>query len=272
MPLFEQTVPIDHGVVAALLRKHWGLELGGIIKASQNHTFSATDLSSSSLRQFSVRVTPDPHKKHRERIASELQFVQYAAKTVPGVCVSVSPKNFVMSVSDGNEQPMFVQDGDLVVCVFQWAKGALLPFMEMRWMTDANVVHACGAWFAQLHAESRSFSVEFPDVVVQRWDDAHEGLLRGTLLHPDDIAAASDAEHFGVCHGDMNCSNFFFDDLTSSLSVFDWDQCQRAWYMWDVVTPLFTVVMLRDGGLPVAGDPVPEANPEAFAAALIGGY
>lgn len=38
MHLFE-TIPVDHKLVAELVLKHWNLNLGKLLKASQNHTF-----------------------------------------------------------------------------------------------------------------------------------------------------------------------------------------------------------------------------------------
>lgn len=43
MPLFESAIPVNNEKIAAILNERWGLKLGKIIKASQNHTFEASD-------------------------------------------------------------------------------------------------------------------------------------------------------------------------------------------------------------------------------------
>jgi methylmalonyl-CoA mutase N-terminal domain/subunit len=45
MPLFEQSIPINRDEISKIVAQHWDIELGGIIKASQNHTFLATKKS-----------------------------------------------------------------------------------------------------------------------------------------------------------------------------------------------------------------------------------
>jgi hypothetical protein len=39
--------------------------------------------------------------------------------------------------------------------------------------------------------------------------------------------------------------------------VYDWDQVQQGFYLWDLSQAIFTIVMLEEAGLPVAGTPVP---------------
>jgi hypothetical protein len=77
MPLFEQSIPINRDEISKIVEEHWDLELGAIIKASQNHTFLAT--KKSNQEKVIVRVTPDPHNKHFERIQREIAYVSYLA-------------------------------------------------------------------------------------------------------------------------------------------------------------------------------------------------
>lgn len=50
--------------------------------------------------------------------------------------------------------------GDVIVVVFEWAKGQPLNFMEFRWMRDKAVIFAWGRFFSQLHKLSRTFESE----------------------------------------------------------------------------------------------------------------
>jgi hypothetical protein len=85
-------------------------------------------------------------------IQDEITFVNYVcSKGVQHVCAPVAAK------SDG----AFVKvDGDLIFCVFNWAKGEPLNFMEFRFMLDETVVTAWGKFFAEFHASSKQFSIE----------------------------------------------------------------------------------------------------------------
>jgi len=75
-----------------------------------------------------------------------------------------------------------------------------------------------------------------------------------------------------VIHGDLNCSNFFYDKKEKVLNVFDTDQVQRGFYLWDVSQAIFTSYMLEHAGMPVSGTPVPEANSKEFQSWIVEGY
>jgi Ser/Thr protein kinase RdoA (MazF antagonist) len=287
MPLFEQSIPINHEDVAAIVKHHWNLELKQLIKGSQNHTFAAEQVAageedSSTVTKFAVRVTPDPTGKHIPRIEDEIFFVKYLQQAgIHHICAPVDVANTEPMVLTAEAGPSnvsmnkcIVRCGSLIVVVFNWAIGGPLAFLEYRWMLDEKVVRTVGRWLANCHNISRRFSIDHPEVAarIQRWDQIHEGVLAGSELHPDDEAAANDIQEFGVIHGDFNCSNYFYDDETDTLSVFDWDQTHRGWYLWDLAQACHTSIMLSEVGLPVAGTPVPQANPKAFQELIISGY
>eukprot|EP01127_Copromyxa_protea_P011338 TRINITY_DN2844_c0_g1_i2.p1 TRINITY_DN2844_c0_g1~~TRINITY_DN2844_c0_g1_i2.p1 ORF type:complete len:322 (-),score=37.35 TRINITY_DN2844_c0_g1_i2:416-1381(-) len=261
MSLFEKTVQIDHVEVRGLVHKHWNLELGDIIKASQNHTFKAHSKTGDA---FAVRVTPDPDRLHRDRISQEVQFVLFVvAHNLEHVCAPIP-------TVDGE---FVVNSGHLVIVVSQWAKGAPLDFFSYRWV-ERDVVVAWGMWLAELHRISRLFTTENAGIAkkIQRWDQIHHGILEGSEIHPDDQAVVEDPQHFGVLHGDLNVSNFFFAEETKEFHVFDWDQVQQGWYLWDVAQSELTVYMLAEAGSLVDGSPVPQADPATFEGWMVEGY
>jgi RIO-like serine/threonine protein kinase len=42
----------------------------------------------------------------------------------------------------------------------------------------------------------------------------------------EDLAVIGNPQHYGVIHGDINISNYFYLPDESTLFVFDWDQVQ----------------------------------------------
>jgi Ser/Thr protein kinase RdoA (MazF antagonist) len=264
MPLFDQTIEVSSNEVAQIVAANWNLQLGKIIKASQNHTFEAVEQSTGI--KFVVRVTPDPEVKYQQRVEKELIFVNYcvASNKIQHICAPI--KNI-----HGN---YLIRSGDLLIIVSEWAKGAPLDFMSYRWMTDRNIVIAWGKWLAELHQVSKQFSVDHPETAttVQRWDQVHSCILEGSEIHSDDIAVMKDPEHYGVLHGDLNVSNLFFVDETQTLSVYDWDQTQQGWYLFDVAQSELAVYMLNEAGSLVDGSVVSEANPVQFEEWMVEGY
>ena len=65
-------------------------------------------------------------------------------------------------------------------------------------------------------------------------------------------------------HGDLNTSNIHYVDEKDHLSVYDTDQVQMGYYLFDVAQACFTIVMLEDGGMPVSGTPVEVLNRQEF--------
>ena len=245
--------------------------------ASQNHTFSAERASN---EKFAVRVTPDPFRKHQQRVEDEVTFVNFISKTgLHHVCSPVQvaktePLVISNEKSEVSHDGLVVRLNSLIIVVFSWAIGSPLGFLEYRWMLDESVIRSVGVWLASFHQYSRDFNTAFPEISarIQRWNEVHDSVLSSARVDPIDEAVVSDPQHFGIIHGDLNCSNYFFDESTKALSVFDWDQTQRGWFLWDVAQAIFTVVMLSEAGLPISCTPVPEANPAAFTDILISGY
>merc|ERR1711879_819053 len=106
---------------------------------------------------------------------------------------------------------------------------------------------------------------EHPEVFarMRAWDELHEGVQK---------AIVGDPEHWGVLHGDINVSNFFWVADKKQLIVFDWDQCCVGWYLLDLAQAAFSCYMLAEAGMPVSGDLVPFANPEQHSSWMIAGY
>ena len=63
------------------MKAHWDITLGKLIKGSQNHTFEGTKTNSEGKEEkFSIRVTPDPQQKSRQRIQDEIFFVRFLSQ------------------------------------------------------------------------------------------------------------------------------------------------------------------------------------------------
>jgi len=149
MPLFESTIPVSQERIAKLVAQHWGLTLGALLKESQNHTFLLSQvLEGGEEKKYILRVTPDPKGHHKDRISREAAFVGYLTSEVKlkYACGPIPTKDTGEYV---------VIDGDLVLIVSEFARGEPLDYFKPRWMSDKELVHAWGKWFALLHQASR---------------------------------------------------------------------------------------------------------------------
>jgi uncharacterized protein (DUF2252 family) len=107
---------------------------------------------------------------------------------------------------------------------------------------------------------------------LTRWDDVHDGILRGSEPPP----LPDSPDHFGVIHGDLNPSNFHLIRVEGEsgveIDVFDFDQCQVGWFLYDMSQPIFAVQMACHAGMPLSGDKVEGLDVDMFTEWLLEGY
>ena len=262
MPLFCEAIPVNHEQVSKIVLENWNVRLGKCIKESQNHTFFAEN----DQEQFIVRVTPDPISERFEQFKDEMSLILYMHNKGLGVCPPIAIKS--------NAKVYVIREGDLNISVFTLAKGKGLPFPEFRWMTDEKVVIATGRWLGQFHTFSKQFMIDCPEIAnrMRMWNTLHDGVMSEYVPDEIDSKQINDPNKWGVLHGDVNPSNWFYCEEEDSLYVFDWDQCQQGWFMLDVAQTCHAPQMLKSHGMPVNGDPVPEADPEKYNSLIIKGY
>jgi Ser/Thr protein kinase RdoA (MazF antagonist) len=114
---------------------------------------------------------------------------------------------------------------------------------------DRPLFHLWGETMARLHQLSGTFEAP-PDARRPDWPDdpvagcrvdgvsldAETGALRDELVGwmrriPPDPA------HYGMVHGDFERTNFLLDD--GSIRLFDFDDCCRHWFFWDIASALW---------------------------------
>lgn len=61
-----------------------------------------------------------------------------------------------------------------------------------------------------------------------------------------------DALHYGVTHLDLHFGNFFVDPAKNLITLFDFDNCARGWYVMDIAMLLFDVLVVYQGEEPLA--------------------
>lgn len=261
MPLFE-SISVDVERLRQVAKDHWNVELGDCLKASQNHTYMAVGNDG---ERFVLRVMPDPDNTRLKSIELEVGLLDYLHENKLPVCCTV--KSSLTSSS-------IVHMDTLVVCLFVYATGEPVVFTDWKWMKDRNIVFNLGRWFALLHKLTREFAQKYPELSshARHWQSLHDGVLAGVEVDAQDQQLASDPNHFGLIHGDVNPSNYFWDPTRNMPSMFDWDQLQRSWFLYDLSAPIWGVVALEKGGSPIDQSKVEGTDPELYTAWLLEGY
>lgn len=261
MPLFE-TIPIDIDQVRQLARDHWGVDVGECLKTSQNHTFLA---NKGTTERFVLRVTPDPENKRFDSTELEVALLAYLHENKLPVCRAIQSSVTSTAV---------VRSSSLVICLFTFATGEPVVFTDWTWMTNRDIVVGLGRWLARLHKLTRHFVQEQPTLAARarHWTTLHDGVLAGVQVDERDNRTVSDPAYFGIIHGDVNPSNYYWDPTVGMPCMFDWDQLQRSWFLYDLSAPIWGIVMLERAGSPIDQSSVPQANSELYMTWLLEGY
>ena len=247
--LFPQKTEVNHNKVGQLLERHWGLKLGPCIKASQNHTFKVMKDNVT----FILRVTPDPSNQSCQRIEDELTFVRFLKSEGLSTCGPIPTL----------EGLLLLRVDDLTLCVFECAKGKAVSSLE--WLQQ-DYASALGRWLAKFHVLSKKFMNQHPEVAsrFRRWNELHDGVLKEIAAEEVDTELMGNEKHWGLLHGDVNPSNWFFDAASSDLCVFDWDQVQQGWWLMDLAQAIWAAFLLKWAGKPVDGSAIPGCDPHQY--------
>jgi Ser/Thr protein kinase RdoA (MazF antagonist) len=174
--------------------------------------------------------------------------------------------HFVERIDDGEPGHYFV------ATAFERAPGYVFdeapPLRERYW--DATLFGELGRIFARLHERARSYRPSRPSLRRQEWHEydvvdvarfapPEETLVRertAKIVERLHRLPRSDYD-YGLIHADLHPHNFCFDE--GRITVFDFDNCEYAWFVKDMAVILFYV----------AREEAPGAREDAAAAFLV---
>jgi amicoumacin kinase len=180
----------------------------------------------------------------------EIEFVRYlGAAGIPVAQPMLSESGqFVERIADSDPGHHFV------VTAFERAEGIVFddapPLKERYW--KPQLFRDLGRIFARLHNRAQSYKLSNPrykrqewyeyDVVdIDRFAPPDETLVRErTLRIIERLKQLPRApEGYGVIHADLHPHNFCFAD--GRITVFDFDNCEYAWFVKDIAVIVFYV-------------------------------
>lgn len=187
-------------------------------------------------------------RRPADQVQGEAEFLNYLAGgglSVPQVLPSRT-SNLV--------EPIPASDGShFVAALFEKAPGH--PVKRVDW--GAVLFRNMGAFMGRMHRLSRQFQPSKPR--FKRLDITHDiqQLRQYALkaLPPGDepilqaydslcaeiLALPQDTAGYGLAHIDFHSGNFFITD-EGKITLFDFDDCQYAWYVYDIAMALFYVI------------------------------
>jgi Ser/Thr protein kinase RdoA (MazF antagonist) len=251
--------------------RRYGVEPSDLapLNAFENFVYECTSVDGAELVlrvSHSVRRTLD-------YTLGEVEFVRYlAAANIPvSRPVLAESGSFVERIDAGEPDHYFV------VTAFERAPGYVFdeapPLKERYW--DAALFRELGRIFARLHNRARSYKPSRPGLKRQEWHEydvvdisrfapPEETLVRErTTKIIERLRRLPRSDDYGLIHADLHPHNFCFDD--GRITVFDFDNCEYAWFVKDIAVILFYVAREERPG-------AREDAAAAFLAPFLAGY
>ena len=180
----------------------------------------------------------------------EIEFVRYlAAAGIPLAQPMLSETGqFVERIPDSDPAQHFV------ATAFERAEGIVFddapPFKELYWKPP--LFRDLGRIFARLHNRAQTYKLSNPrfkrqewyeyDVVdIDRFAPPEEQLVRERTARIIERLKQlpRTPEDYGLIHADLHPHNFTFAD--GRITVFDFDNCEYAWFVKDIAVLVFYV-------------------------------
>jgi len=117
--------------------------------------------------------------------------------------------------------------------------------VDTLWWSDKDVVTTLGYYLADWRKASQQFAIDLPDAYEKfpMWNEINTGWQ--TAFTP--ITIPDTPENFGIIHGDLHTGNWLIDAKEEDhldifeITAIDFDNAQRAWFVIDIGTVLFTL-------------------------------
>lgn len=190
---------------------------------------------------FILRISYQ-NDRTREDYVAELEYVRYLHNN--GASVS----NVISSVEGNLIEELDYDNHKLYICLFEKARGMQLSENQYRYRDDVPITeyfYNSGKTLGKIHQLSKEYQpiherYHFADKYNSKYI---EELLPEELEYVKKeisvILAKLDAiektkENYGMVHFDYSDGNYHIDFDNGQITVYDFDNCCHAWYMYDL--------------------------------------
>ena len=219
----------------------WDARATGLVhlRAGENSTWRLT----LGGRPCVLRLTGESHRD-RAQLEAEIAFVEHLAAgglhVAPALPIPGGGR--VLDVSEMVPTPERIH-----ATVFERLPGRHFAYRSRD--IDRPLFRLWGETMARLHRLSCTFEAR-PDARRPEWpDDPVAGCrLDGVVLDAETRALREDLlnwmremspepAHYGMVHGDFERTNFLLHG--GSIGLFDFDDCCRHWFIWDIACAMW---------------------------------
>lgn len=180
--------------------------------------------------------------RSREDYLAELEYVRYLYDNGASVANVISSK-------EGNLVEELDYNGQLLfICLFEKARGMQLAENNYRYRDGAPLSEYffnCGKTLGKIHQLSKAYQpihkrYHFPDKFNDKYIDKlipkkYEVLKKGISAVLEELDSIEKTrEVYGMVHFDYSDGNYHIDFDNGDITVYDFDNCCHAWYMYDL--------------------------------------
>ena len=198
-------------------------------------------------KSFILRIGHDS-RRNFNLVWGEAEFLNYLANgglSVSRVCPSLSGQLIeTVTASDGSK---------FVITLFEKAVGHPPNFKQ----ASTDLFFNMGNYMGKLHALSKDFHPSQPQFTrLDITKDMATMTLTGNKYLPEGDEGILQAykettqsilqlpitvDSYGLCHIDFHGGNFFITE-SGKITLFDFDDCQYAWFIYDIAMALFYAI------------------------------
>jgi Ser/Thr protein kinase RdoA (MazF antagonist) len=235
-------VPTVSAGIAEAIARRWVEAPSNLLHLRQGE--NAVYAFDGGARRLILRLTSVLHRS-RDQLQAELDFIEHLAAGGLRVArgVPTAQGELVVDVSEA------ACDGaEVFACVFERAAGRQFAYFSED--VDEPLFLAWGEAMGRLHARSLEFRPRAGRQRPEWWNDSVAGCDLSGVAPRDDFVFALrdelvgwlralpiDRDQYGWVHGDFERSNFLIG--ADGITVFDFDDCCRHWFVWDVACALW---------------------------------
>lgn len=236
--MIEHAPPLTAAAILGIARR-WDASATGVspLRSGEASTWRVT----SGGTDYVLRLTGEAHRTSSQ-IGGELAFIDHLAAGGLRVARGLGTPHGerVVDVTPPRGGPMHAS-------LFEWLPGR--PFEYHSRDIGPPLFRLWGDTMARIHRLSSGFVPPRGATCPDWFDDAVAGCsTTGAATSPeviaqrDDLVAwlrttAIDPTHYGTVHGDFERTNFVLDG--DRIGVFDFADCCRHWFSWDIACALW---------------------------------
>lgn len=192
-------------------------------------------------KRYILRASDTGDRTEQDYLA-ETEFIHYLA-------VNGAPVADVIPSVNGRMVECVGEEGRKVyLSLFAYAKGMLMadngyryrggaPLEEYFYNTGKalGAIHRLSRQYRPVHRRYAFFDKYNMDYIDRLIPDGYSGLKQAIARRLDDYRTLPvNGEAFGLVHFDFCDGNYHVDMDTGEITVFDFDNCIRCWYMFDL--------------------------------------